>query len=196
VPAEELLPERLRLAREDAGDVGGRHQPVAPRELRVELAGRPAGVADESAQLGARRREQAAQRVLAAGRVHALEHARRALRRLARPRQHQHLPLRDRPAEEHRLFAPLRLLELGQQRGEAPAERPVDHQAEAAARVVLEQHDHALLEEARDLGRRDQEGAGRGLARARRRQRRERHAQRERSHPRWYSPRKAARQSA
>ncbi len=195
---EQRLPQLAGLVREDGGGVGRRQQPVAARDLHLELARGPAGVAHVRAELGADRRLREQARSVSRQPLTKTWSSTGAAPGGCEPARTSSSSwlVRHRAAEEAGLVVPARALDLGQQLGQAHLDRPVHDQPEAARFGVIHQHDHRLGEEAADLRPRDQEAADGGPGVAPRSGAGERSEQRQRPHPRWYSARKPARQSS
>ena len=158
----------FRLHLEHHARIGSNRQPGVRRELLLELAGGPAGVAERHQDV--RRTFAAADRfedVLRCREAELVAEGERRLPVAERTVQHEAAVDLDRPAEHHRRFAQRlvaeRHVDLLEQRRQRHLDRPVDDEAERALGVVLADVGQRMGEvRIRHAGHGDQEMMGEG----------------------------------
>jgi hypothetical protein len=145
----EALPEIAEGVVEDLIRVGPVHVPIAPRDLGVELPGRPARIAHVrvKATLGCALVHHLTQRLGAGCGVHVGDHGLRFRRRDVRADQEDHELGIHGPTQEDTVLALAELAERGQQRGELDLSGSIDDDSERARCTVLEQQDDGFGEE-------------------------------------------------
>jgi hypothetical protein len=156
----------FRLALEDRALVGGRESPIAARDLRLELAARPARVPNEDPQTFHRlaAAEQLAQQFPVGADVDAVEDFGRAFGRLVRTKEERHRLDVDGTAEVHLVIQRRQVLEFGKKTRDGNPGGPVDDDAGRGGTDVVHHQDDRVFEVGvRQLGTGDQQHRGQRL---------------------------------